>query len=335
MLETRLSPVAFLRHGLALLLFVYSWDSLSRWYSFQRHTDYVLFLSLSAAALLLACGSLLLRSFRMAPTKRLILILLFLFLSLPWAEWFHWSNVEFREDWSRQILQQGILLYLGLLLFALFPKLPEAIQKHASSFLEFVSLHRAFFWMPAVLFFFFTAWMALFVQQQTPITPDSAAHLFQAKIFKNLRLFAPAPPLSEFFSIFADMLVLENDRCLNMYQPGFAVLLAGAMIFKAEWLLSPLMGALTIAVWMSYIGRYHGNKTAALFGWLGLFSPFLFLMSSTIMVFTPELFLISATLYLCRLQTEKEQTSRNVLLIVVLAGLILVRFFSSMVFLMP
>jgi hypothetical protein len=191
------------------------------------------------------------------------------------------------------------------------------------------------FWLFPILFLIFALSIAFFTYRLKPIVQDSAAHIFQAKIFLNGKLFAPAPPAPDFFSIVGDMLVIKDGRWFGMYQPGFAAILALAMLIKAEWFVCPILGAATIAIWISYIRRWHNQQAAALFGLLALMSPFLFMMSATIMVFTPELFTASCIIYLCRLQTEEEKKWRYGLIFFLLLFATLVRSFSVMPFLAP
>src|SRR5205823_6276372 len=72
-----------------------------------------------------------------------------------------------------------------------------------------------------------------------------------------------------------------------------------------------------------------------LFGLLFLFSPFLLLMSSTIMVHSPELFLASSLIYLFRRQLEESTLVRSVAILILLLVGMLVRGFALLPFLLP
>lgn len=325
----------FVRPVFAILLALLCWFFLSRWYENPTGIDFAAFLGLGAAAFWVGAGPYL-SELRKVSTSRLVLVGAGLLLALPWAEWFHWSHLQDREAWSRQLFLQAAFLYVCLLVFILSSfRVPKKIGSVTLRILDFLSSKTIFFWLPPFLFFLWASYIAVFVFRETPLFQDSAAHLFQAKIFQHFRLYAPVPPLPEFFSTFGDMLVMKDDRWFSMYQPGFALLLAPFMAAGAEWFFCPLLGALTLAIWMSYTRRYHGARTAVLFGWLAVWSPFLFLMSSNVMVFNPELFFLVAAFYLCRLQIEEEKGYRNVLLFMVLAMVMLVRSFSSVAFLLP
>jgi hypothetical protein len=159
--------------------------------------------------------------------------------------------------------------------------------------------------------------------------------MFQAKIFAEGAYTAPSPPLTEFFTAKGSMLALTNGSWFGTYLPGFAAILAASMLIHAEWILCPTLGALSIAIWILYARRWHDNLHAFLLSLLCLFSPFLLLMSSTIMVHTPELFVSSAGVYLIRLETESSSWRHKVLLGMLLVSGLLVRGFSIMVFTAP
>ena len=328
------APRFWKRHLIVVLLLVIAWQFLQEWYFYQNHRSYLFFLLTGSAAAGLALSSYV-TYLRCIPTLRLPFVLLLLIASLPWADWLQLSTFISREDWSRQLFLQSAFLYAVLLLFEAVREIPLQICKRALQALNFLSRKSYVFVLFPFLFFVFCSAISLFVYQQTPVVQDSSAHLFQAKIFAAGHLFAPVPPVPDFFSLSWDMLVMKDARWFGMYQPGFALLLAAAMMLQVEWFVSPLLGALTILLWLSYAKRWQSANVAVLFGLLAIFSPFLVLMCSSIMVFTPELFVASAAIYLCRSETEESKVSRSFLLFVVLLSEMLVRSFSSLPFLAP
>ncbi|MCI0448103.1 glycosyltransferase family 39 protein [bacterium] len=327
-------PKVIARHLLAISLIAAAWYFLRQWYLFQGPIDQLLFTGLHAAFLVVVLSPYL-HNLKSVSLPRLLLCTAFLFLIIPWGEWIRLSTATSRSEWSLQIYQQTVFLYASFLLLHLFPKAASIIDSILSKFLEALSSRPALLWILPLLFLVFTLWIAFFVYHLKPIVQDSAAHLFQAKIFLNGKLFAPAPPAPDFFSIVGDMLVIKDGRWFGMYQPGFAAILALAMLIKAEWFVCPILGAATIAIWISYVRRWHNPQAAVLFGLLALLSPFLFMMSSTIMVFTPELFTASCLIYLCRLQTEEEKRWRYALIFFLMLYATLVRSFSVVPFLAP
>jgi len=189
--------------------------------------------------------------------------------------------------------------------------------------------------IPAALLCILSAAICFSVYRRTAAVNDTSAYLFQAKIFAAGKLFAPVPAHPGFFGYEYDMLVMKDDRWFSMYPPGFPLLLAFAMLLKAEWLLVPFLGACTLAIWIEYARRWHSKQVAVLFGVLCLFSPFVFQMFSTPVVHAPELFLASSAIYICRRETEQPARGRKILLLLILLLSTLMRPFSLLIFLSP
>src|SRR5262249_35085995 len=212
---------------------------------------------------------------------------------LPYSEWFRLNYAGSREDWSRQLFEQLCFLTIVFFLISLFrPYLIKPYERLLRTLDGLSSKGASIKWIP-FLFFLFCLWIALFVFHQTPLTQDTAAHLFQAKAFLNGHLAAPAPPVPRFFDYTGDMLVIHARHWASMYQPGFSMLLAALLPIHAEYWTSPVLGAFTLLIWISYCMRWHGRRVAFVFGILSVFSPFLFLMFATPMVHVPELFVAS------------------------------------------
>ena len=67
-----------------------------------------------------------------------------------------------------------------------------------------------------------------------------------------------------------DHLVVTNGRWFSMYLPGYPALLALFLLIHSEWFLSPLLGSLTVWLWLSYAKRWYGMKVAVVLGLLML-----------------------------------------------------------------
>lgn len=324
-----------LRHVVAVVLLSLSWRLLSLWYYYQDPFYYVVFAALFVVGLA-AAGWSLIHRIRDIPLSRILIVSGILLFVFPWGEFLKLNHdPTSREDWTRQIFKQTVFLYALLLLFRLYPKLAILIQDKTLRVLQFLSSKRYLLRLPPLLFFCLSVFIGIFVFRQTPLVQDSAAHLFQAKVFSELKLYTPVPPVPDFFSFQADMLVMKDDRWFSMYPPGFAFLLAAVMPIRAEWFVCSLLGALTLGIWISYTCRWHSPHLAVLVGILGLASPFLLAMSATMMVHTPELLIASSIIYLCRLQSEESKPWHAAALLLLLTFGILVRAFSLLVFLTP
>jgi len=324
----------FFRHVAAIIFLLISRHFLSAWYQFHQPALYLTFAGLFTGSLVLAGWFQFQKVLRKKSFTRLLPILALLILALPWGEWLRLNFATSREDWSRQIFQQTVFIYSCLLLFGSFPQIAVRIHQYAKTFLGVVSESR-FLWLLPALFFCVSSGIALFVMDRLPLVQDSASYLFQAKIFSRLKLYAPAPPVPEFFTHAGDMLVIKDGRWFSMYLPGYAALLAIPMLLHAEWFLSPLLGALTLFIWMLYAIRWHNRTIAVLLGLLCLLSPFLFLMSSTVLVHPLELFIATSVIYLCRRETESSSPGRQTALFFLMMIGMFARGFSLFAFLGP
>ncbi|HEY7161985.1 MAG TPA: hypothetical protein VH815_12035, partial [Acidobacteriota bacterium] len=316
------------------ILFLLSWWRLNVWYEYQKPFEYGLALLAFVPACVIAFYPLL-PFVRNVSRGRKIIAALLLFLALPWGEWLQINFAFSRMDWSRQIFLNVVLIYLLGILFRAYTSFWERVYRRFIESLNRLSINKFRLWMPCLFFFLFSSWVSLYVFDRTLMIQDSAAHMFQAKIFLQGKFFAPAPPIPDFFSIEGDMVVLNNGKWYGMYLPGFAAILAAAIMIHAQWIICPFMGAITIAIWVSYVKRWYDPRTALLVSIISALSPFLLLMSSTIMIHTPELLIISAAIYLLRNEVETPSWwSKTLLALVLLIGITL-RGFSILATIFP
>ncbi|TAK24714.1 MAG: hypothetical protein EPO26_05745 [Chloroflexota bacterium] len=106
-----------------------------------------------------------------------------------------------------------------------------------------------------------TAFVADGLLDRIPHVQDSVAYLFQAKLFAMGRLWAPAPPLPDFF--WHEFIVIDGDRWFAKYPPGFPLILAAGVLLGAPWLVNPVLAALTILV-IYAIGAHLWSRTVGL-----------------------------------------------------------------------
>lgn len=319
---------------LPAILFLISWRQLNLWYEYQRPIDYALSILAFIPASVIAFYPLL-PFLRNVSLSRKIIVAVMLIIALPWGEWLQINFAFSRMDWSRQIFQNVILVYLFTVLFRAFRSFWQRLYDAFINLLDQLSANKLRLWIPCVFFFLLSSWISIYVFDRTLMIQDSAAHMFQAKIFLQGKFFAPAPAAPEFFSIEGDMVVLKNGKWYGMYLPGFAAMLAAAMMIHAQWIICPLIGALTIAIWVSYVKRWYDRRTALLVSIICVLSPFLLLMSSTIMIHTPELLIISAAIYLLRNEVETPSWWSKALLGFILAIGITLRGFSILATIAP
>ena len=100
--------------------------------------------------------------------------------------------------------------------------------------------------------------------QQFPNSGDEASYLFQAKLFSRNQLYTEdalydqANPLNKYVQ--ADAIVDVGGRRFSKYDPGWAALLSLGARLRAEWLVAPLLGALTVFLLLSHVSQRIGDE---------------------------------------------------------------------------
>ena len=133
--------------------------------------------------------------------------------------------------------------------------------------------------------------LAFFVQRPYPHMPDGFSYYFQAKIFADGRLFAPAPALPEFFPF--DWIAVHDGRWFSIFPPGWPLLLAAGIKLGGAAIVNPLLGSLCVIVIWQLAGTLFGPRTGLLSALFCCLSPFFLFMSSEFMSHTAALLLTS------------------------------------------
>lgn len=115
-----------------------------------------------------------------------------------------------------------------------------------------------------------------------PHLDDETAYLFQAKIFAGGRLWAPPPPVPDFFMY--ENVVLGDARWFAKYPPLFPALLSVGVLLGAPWLVNPALGAFVGLALFGLARELTQDWRWALVAWgLLLTSPFFLIMGGTMM----------------------------------------------------
>lgn len=145
----------------------------------------------------------------------------------------------------------------------------------------------------------FTAWMAIVPLEGTAKGGDEAAHLFQARIFAQGRLSAPAPPVPQPERFFPSRhLIIHNGKWFCQYTPTHSVFMAPFVRLNASYLLGPVQGVLSLLGIFLLIRFWTDERKARLASVLLLLSPFFLFMTSTHMAHNSNLMLVTWSLYL-------------------------------------
>ncbi|MGB7294725.1 MAG: glycosyltransferase family 39 protein [Candidatus Aminicenantales bacterium] len=141
--------------------------------------------------------------------------------------------------------------------------------------------------LASIAVFVFCSLFSTFVFERIPHINDEIAYLFQAKIFHSGRLYVPSPPCREFFDF---PHIINNGRWYSIYPPGFPLLLAIGLIFRAPWLVNPLLAALSVILFY-FLGReIYSPKVGLIAALLSAISPWFLVMSSTMLSHTASMF---------------------------------------------
>lgn len=169
-------------------------------------------------------------------------------------------------------------VYLGLYRVSL----PERVSRRLENFHRFLT--RSDFsrqdgaYLGALSLWVFVACSMVnaWVFDGIPHVYDEIAQLFQANVFAQGWLTAPAPSEPQFFERM--YIPIEEGRWYSIYPPGYSLLLAlGVLAGKAQWI-NPLISAFTIPLYF-YFASCMASLYAARLGSLFLsLSPFFLVM---------------------------------------------------------
>ena len=101
---------------------------------------------------------------------------------------------------------------------------------------------------------------------------DEQAFLFQARLFSSGQFYVADPiydranPLNKYVA--ADAMDDAGGRRFSKYDPGWPALLSLGARLRVEWLVAPLLGALTVFLLLSYVSRRIGDEFIGTTWWL-------------------------------------------------------------------
>ncbi len=186
--------------------------------------------------------------------------------------------------------------------------------------------------LAAAFVFLFCSLFSFFIFEHIPHVNDEIGYLFQAKIFRSGRLYAPSPPCREFFDF---PHIINNGRWYSMYPPGYPFLLMLGLVFGVPWLVSPLLASLSVIIFYLLGKEIYNHKTGLLASLLGSVSIWFLLMSSTMMSHTSSLFFNTLFLFFL-FRSLKQPTFANGLAAATCIGIaFLIRPYNALLFAVP
>ena len=160
-----------------------------------------------------------------------------------------------------------------------------------------------------------------------PHVQDSVAQLFQARIFASGRLWAPSPPLPEFF---AYPHVINDGRWYAQYPPGHALLLTPGVWLGVPWLINPLLAGLGTAAVYLLAREVYDRRVASWAALLALLSPFLIFMAGGMMSHVGAFCLLTLHAWLLLRAVRTGGVGSGVAAGACLAGAVLVRPYAAL-----
>ena len=129
-----------------------------------------------------------------------------------------------------------------------------------------------------------------------PRDVDHVARVFQAKTFASGQLSVEAPPLPEFFDIFA--VLVHDGQMFSKYGPGGALFyMLPEQLFGQSHLVNPLLGALAALFGYLSFRRWLDERTARLWLLFAALSPWYLFMIASLHSHVPAMFLFTVILY--------------------------------------
>jgi hypothetical protein len=114
-----------------------------------------------------------------------------------------------------------------------------------------------------------------------PVLIDEMAQLFHAHVFASGRLAAPAPVPPAAFLI--QHTWITDAGWVSIYPPGHSLVLALGMLFRAEWLVDPMLGGAGVVLVYFVAKGLYGPKTARIAALLWALSSWVMFMSASYM----------------------------------------------------
>jgi len=153
------------------------------------------------------------------------------------------------------------------------------------------------------------ALVATVVFSRVPISVDELVQLVQARTFAAGRLWQPASPQPEFYSVLN--MVDANGRYYAQFPPGGPAMLALGVLVRAPWLVGPVCGAVSVAAFWAYLRVVEPRRQVAVGAvLLFAFAPFAVFMSGSHMNHVPTLmWLLIGMAAMARVMTSSRPAS--------------------------
>ncbi len=168
----------------------------------------------------------------------------------------YWSRLL---DWANGLALCGGLG--GLAAYVVHARRRAAEEEQGSTVVQKGSAGRVFTWSIAGVAFAVYVLIAHTVFSGNPLLVDEIVQVLQARWYASGQLSVPTPPISEFFSILH--LVDLGDRSYSQFPAGGPAMLALGTLVGAEWVVGPLVGALSVLLFARLIALLEPSASRA------------------------------------------------------------------------
>jgi len=211
---------------------------------------------------------------------------------LPIANWFPgghsvpWYSLVVSEWASGSAIVVGAAVVLAILSRRIQALWRENALASVSSWSE--RQDRLFVLISCVTAVLLYCLVAATVFSRVPISIDELVQLVQARTFAAGKLWLPASPEPEFYSVLN--MVDAKGRYYAQFPPGGPAMLALGVLVHAPWIVGPVCGAISVAAFWSYV-RVVEPRRQVVVGATLLFAlaPFAVFMSGSHMNHVPTL----------------------------------------------
>jgi hypothetical protein len=141
--------------------------------------------------------------------------------------------------------------------------------------------------------FALATFFAIYSFDRRATTADEIAQLWHARMLLSGHLAMPQDPNPEFFAIDN---IIDRPRWMSQFPIGGPAVLAIGLLFRAAWLLNPVLTALVALNVYRFAQRAYGEPQARAAATVVATSPMLLVMGGTYMNHTPTAWLVTLAL---------------------------------------
>ncbi|MCB2137237.1 MAG: DUF2142 domain-containing protein [Rhodobacteraceae bacterium] len=236
----------------------------------------------AAALMRIGVGRLLAEASGRLGMKRLALLLVVTaFLSVPVL---NYASREAPGTYLAHVLVAGFLFMLHLAALVAMSQVPSPVS----------GMHRLRPVVPAAFTVLVSLALGLLAFQEIPHSELEFAYLFQARIFAEGWVAAPAPPDAALGGLSYFLTDIRGNDWFAAVAPGWPVILAAGLLTGTVWLINPVLAGISVLLAYDIADRKAGRDQADLVALMMASSPWLLAAAGSLSAHTLTLVLVLA-----------------------------------------